>query len=90
MQLFLSPIYDSISKQGYAAAYTRESLLRAQQAGIINQQVMALGGISLECLPEVKSLGFGGAVLLGDVWGKDESDFLPHFLRLKSLASSLF
>ena len=88
--VFLSPIYDSISKQGYAAAYTRESLLRAQQAGIINQQVMALGGISLECLPEVKSLGFGGAVLLGDVWGKDESDFLPHFLRLQSLASSLF
>lgn len=83
--VFLSPIYDSISKQGYASAYTRDSLLQARQAGILNSKVMALGGISAERLPEVKALGFGGAVLLGDVWARTGNDFIPHFLHLQSL-----
>lgn len=86
--VFLSPIYDSISKQGYASAYTNESLLKAQQSGIIDSKVMALGGISLEHLPEVKALGFGGAVVLGDVWEKAGNDFIKHFLQLKTLAAS--
>ena len=66
--VFLSPIYDSISKEGYSSAYSCDTLKKAQQAGIIDSNVMALGGISLEHLPEIAALGFGGAVLLGDVW----------------------
>ena len=66
--VFLSPIYDSISKEGYSSAYSCDTLQKAQQAGIIDSKVMALGGISLKHLPEIAVLGFGGAVLLGDVW----------------------
>ncbi len=87
--VFLSPVYDSISKQGYASTYTHESLQEAQQSEIIDSKVMALGGISLEHLPEVKTLGFGGAAVLGDVWKRKGNDFMEHFLQLK-LASSLF
>ncbi len=45
--VFLSPIYDSISKEGYSSAYSCDTLQKAQQAGIIDSKVMALGGISL-------------------------------------------
>ncbi len=31
---------------------------------------MALGGITPDNILEVKDFGFGGAVVLGDLWGK--------------------
>ena len=68
--VFLSPIYDSISKEGYSSAFSHEVLLEAQRTGIIDSQVIALGGIKREYLPEIESLGFGGAALLGDVWNR--------------------
>jgi len=83
--VFLSPIYDSISKEGYSSAYSYETLQKAQQSGIINAKVMALGGICLQHLPEVKALGFGGAVLLGDVWKEKETDLISHFRDLMQL-----
>ena len=64
----LSPIYDSISKQGYRAAFTREELLQAAQDGTIDNKVYALGGVTFSRLEEVKALGFGGAMILGDAW----------------------
>ena len=88
--VFLSPIYDSISKEGYSSAYSCDTLKKAQQAGIIDSNVMALGGISLEHLPEIAALGFGGAVLLGDVWQQAKEAFIPHFLHLKQLSSHPF
>ena len=75
--VFLSPIYDSISKEGYSSAYSCDTLKKAQQAGIIDSNVMALGGISLEHLPEIAVLGFGGAVLLGDIWQQAKEDSSP-------------
>ena len=66
--LFLSPIYDSISKEGYGAAFSRIELKRAAEEGIIDSQVFALGGVSLEHIPEIRSLGFGGAAVLGALW----------------------
>ena len=71
------PIYDSISKEGYSSAYSCDTLQKAQQAGIIDSKVMALGGITLEHLPEIAALGFGGAVLLGDVWQQAKEAFMP-------------
>lgn len=88
--VFLSPIYDSISKVGYASAYSQKTLSDAQQAGIIDDKVMALGGINREHLPEVKALGFGGAVLLGDIWNQKDNDFIPYFLELKQLVGDSF
>lgn len=66
--LFLSPIYDSISKEGYGAAFSRIDLKQAADEGIIDGKVLALGGISLEHIPEVRSMGFGGAAVLGALW----------------------
>lgn len=66
--LFLSPIYDSISKEGYGATFTEHTLLQAKEAGVIDEEVVALGGMTDEHLPAVKSCGFGGAAFLGYVW----------------------
>jgi thiamine-phosphate pyrophosphorylase len=68
--LFLSPIFDSISKQGYASGFRREVLQQAQADGLIDAQVMALGGVTLERIPQLATWGFGGVALLGDVWGR--------------------
>lgn len=71
--VLMSPLFDSISKQGYRSAYTPEALQQARREGLINEQVVALGGISLGNLPQVRQWGFGGAALLGDVWGRYHS-----------------
>lgn len=66
--LFLSPIFDSISKQGYHSAFTAEELRRAHRDGIIDNHVVALGGITPTRAREALALGFGGVAILGDIW----------------------
>ena len=64
----LSPIFDSISKKGYKAAFSAAELEEARLRGIIDQRVMALGGVTFDKINEVKRMGFGGAMILGDAW----------------------
>ena len=65
--VFLSPVFDSISKQGYRAGFTPEILRRASGEGIIDEKVIALGGVTPDKLQLLHSLGFGGAAMLGYV-----------------------
>lgn len=65
--VFLSPVFDSISKQGYSSAFSSGELHRAAASGIIDSRVVALGGVTPERLPYLRSLGFGGAAMLGCV-----------------------
>lgn len=65
--LFLSPIFDSISKEGYGAAFSRESIAALRDKGLLTN-VYALGGVSPENLAEVEELGFAGGAMLGAVW----------------------
>lgn len=78
--LTLSPIFNSVSKQGYMAAFTADQLLAAKSKGLINQKVVALGGVTLQNIPQVKDFGFGGVAVLGDVWQRvgdaDVDDYL--------------
>lgn len=89
--LFLSPVFDSISKQGYRSAFPPAALREAAAAGIIDEKVLALGGVSEANLPEVRSYGFGGAALLGDIWARfrspaDTEEVLRHLRRLLQAA----
>lgn len=71
----LSPIFDSISKIGYFSAFSHIELLKAADEGIIDGKVMALGGITFNRLDEVRCMGFGGAMILGDAWrSQDEQN----------------
>lgn len=66
--MFLSPIYDSLSKPGYRSAFTRHQLEQARDAGIIDHTVYALGGVARTRLNELQELGFGGAAMMGAAW----------------------
>lgn len=63
--VFLSPIYNSISKEGYRSKF---SLSELKESGLINEKVIALGGVREENFEELIQIGFGGAALLGSLW----------------------
>ncbi len=69
--LFLSPIFDSISKAGYKSGFSSEDLLRASQSGIIDSKVVALGGVTFDKLDYLKSLNFGGVAMIGGLYNKN-------------------
>ena len=64
----LSPIFDSISKPGYHSAFTAEEIVKARRQGLIDERVMALGGVTFDKVNDVLKMGFGGAMILGDAW----------------------
>lgn len=67
--MFLSPIFDSISKYGYSHAFIEEQLLNAKSGYLINEKVIALGGINQKTIPLAVKYGFGGVAVLGGLWG---------------------
>lgn len=91
--VFLSPVFDSISKQSYHSNYTPEEIKKAYKAGIIDKKVIALGGIDEDNIRQVKDYGFGGAAILGAIWNRfdtccdrDYTCLIEHFKKLKKLA----
>ncbi|GAB4824105.1 hypothetical protein N2152v2_011151 [Parachlorella kessleri] len=69
--VFLSPIYNSISKEGYTCAFPdTESLVKL--VGSSPCPIYALGGVTARVLPEVAALGFQGAAMLGAVWEAED------------------
>lgn len=78
--LTLSPIFNSISKQGYMAAFEPEQLAAARDSGLIDRRVIALGGVTLENIPRVRELGFGGVAILGDVWQRMADGSVDEYL----------
>lgn len=86
--VFLSPIFNSISKQGYGSGFTAEELQQAAAAGIISRKVIALGGMDSGTIPQIAGLGFGGVAVLGALWGDypsapDAARLLSRFRLLK-------
>ena len=68
--LFLSPIFDSLSKVGYESQFSLDTLEKASRQGIIDEKVIALGGLSRQTIPTIRTIPFGGYALLGAIWGK--------------------
>ncbi len=83
--VFFSPVFPSISKANYIPIYSPE-ILNSELADINNKSnLVALGGISLENIDEIKQMGFGGCALLGSVWNnKAPVRYLQDFLKLSS------
>ncbi len=79
--LFLSPVFDSISKPGYTSSFTINALEEAASAGLITPRVIALGGVYGSHFNTLRSLGFGGAALLGAAWQPvDHSKFRLQYI----------
>ena len=91
--VFLSPIFNSISKDGYKSAFTPEKIRDAAEKGIIDKKVMALGEKKEKNILRIKDFGFGGAAVLGGLWNKfnPASDYnyqplIAYFKKIKELA----
>lgn len=69
--LFLSPIFDSISKVGYKSNFSEEKLIKAASNGIIDEKVIALGGVTFDKIPYLKSLKFGGVAMSGAIYNRN-------------------
>lgn len=87
--VFLSPIFDSISKNGYTKTFSHEALLQAKSTGIINEHVIALGGIMPENISHIVNYGFGGVAILGGLWADfektgDVQSLLKRFFLYKT------
>ena len=87
--VFLSPIFNSISKGGYHAKFDlkllSEELNRMKQENHLLPKVIALGGIDSENILNVKEAGFAGAALLGAVWQSENPAEI--LLKIRSVAA---
>ena len=68
--VFLSPIFPSISKEGYGSGFSLDKLEKEE---VIDSKVFALGGIDVMSVRKLRDIPFGGAAVLGALWGKDPS-----------------
>ena len=71
--VFLGPIFDSVSKQGYNSAFPASELrsffVDRRKLRVDLPRIVALGGIVPEKVRVSLSLGFDGVAALGGVWG---------------------
>lgn len=68
--VFLSPVFDSICKQGYRSNFSEEELSEA--APLLNEKVVALGGITADKISRLRRWGFGGGAFLGYLFGTND------------------
>lgn len=64
--VFLSPIFDSISKPGYESKFNNSFLVESLKR--TKHKVFALGGIDETKIDTVSKMGFAGVGLKGAVW----------------------
>ena len=77
--LFFSPIFDSISNVGYRSGFRKLELEKASIDGIIDEKVVALGGVTFDSIAYLKGLNFGGVAMIGGIYN------LNGLNRLKDL-----
>jgi thiamine-phosphate pyrophosphorylase len=75
---FYSPVFDSLSKPGYAGTLTNDFKLEDDY----KDRLIALGGISIENIMQTKIMGFRAAAVLGAVWN-EPTTALKNFAYLK-------
>ncbi len=78
--VFLSPIFDSISKRDYQSGFNEYTLTKALEK--TPYRVFALGGVDIDKIDKIKQLGFAGCVLVGSVWTSE--DPINNFKEIKN------
>ena len=75
---FLSPILDSVSKQGYRSAFSPEVLKKAFAEGRLNKKAVALGGVTPEKVAVLEEIGFSAYASVGEMWALPQTMFITH------------
>lgn len=79
---FLSPIFDSISKPDLTANFNL-SELKNDIEKISTKKIIALGGITIDTLPQILDLNFAGIAVLGGIW--QQKKIVDYFQSLQNL-----
>ncbi len=83
---FISPVFESISKEGYHANINLQEL----NSHLLDNQitnVVALGGISEENVAQLKGLPLNGVSLLGSIWRVKPEDRPEYIKRIREIIS---
>jgi thiamine-phosphate pyrophosphorylase len=82
--MFLSPIFNSISKKGYKSTF---NIIEVQQhlKNVRHSDIIALGGISALTYPMLDNCMFDGLAVLGAVWTLNPSKKINFTQNLKSI-----
>lgn len=82
--VFLSPVFNSISKSGYESAFDF-SELKNRLSKPHPKNIVALGGISPDKIKQTNKLGFDGAAILGGLWNEKSKldEVLSNFKTYK-------
>lgn len=78
--VFLSPLFESVSKVGYFSDYQffdKSKLEEVHRRGI---SVIALGGITSDKVPLCRDFGFDGVAVIGSVWSHPEMAVAQYLL----------
>lgn len=75
---FLSPVFDSISKQGYTSRFDPLPDVSGMPVPVI-----ALGGITPEAVDRCRAAGFRGVAALGYIWSHPD-EAVARYLRLST------
>lgn len=92
--VFLSPIFNSISKAGYASGFSPADLQAPLRTLAVRSdyrpKVVALGGITPENIHLLEPAGFAGAAVLGSIWQSPDPVAAFRQLVQASTASQSF
>ena len=78
--IFLSPVFDSISKRGYRGSLNFDELSKFLRT---HRNVAALGGVEPRTIPQLRKMGFKAAAVLGFIWTSDSPARAFRKLRSK-------
>lgn len=73
---FLSPIFDSISKQGYTSKFSSIDLQQGFNNGILDNKIVALGGVTYDNIKDLQNIGFSSFAMLGELWQLPKTMFI--------------
>ncbi|WP_114940747.1 thiamine phosphate synthase [Mucilaginibacter endophyticus] len=83
--VFLSPVFNSISKPGYQSILPAGFRLNKSMP---LPKVFALGGLDESNLKQIKEMNFDGAAVLGAIW-QDPEQAVSNFIKIKQVTEEL-
>lgn len=83
--VFLSPIFNSISKTGYM-----QKVFQLKKITNTSVKVIALGGIDAETCVTAKKMGFEGIAVLGAIWKNEKpiKEFISIYQQWNTVSQS--
>src|ERR1019366_1979318 len=81
--VFISPVFDCISKENYKTKIDKTALKLFLQDKVNEPEIIALGGINEETINQPMEIGFDGLAVLGAIWmSNNPIEKFNHLLKI--------